>query len=77
MLAGKIRVTIYILQQSDTDYYIMQTTMPSKPTTRVPVPLTDAERKRLKQLATKEIRSESAMARIIYLLGVKQLSEKK
>ncbi|WP_166454762.1 hypothetical protein [Duganella rivi] len=50
--------------------------MQSKPT-RVPIPLSEKERKQLKGMAAKEIRSESAMARIIYLAGLKQLSEKK
>lgn len=54
----------------------MQTSTPAK-TNRVPVPLTDTEKKTLKRLAAKDNRSESGMARIIYLLGVKQLSEQK
>lgn len=77
MLGSKLRVTIYILQQSITAYYIMQTTTSSKSKKRVPVPLTATEEKRLKQLAAQQTRSVSGMARIIYLLGVKQLSEQK
>lgn len=83
MLVSKFTVIIYILQQFVSFHYIMQisnhkaTSEKNPKVQRVPISLSAKEKESLRSLARAEIRSESSMARIIYLLGLKQYSKKK
>jgi hypothetical protein len=76
-------VIIYILQQKFPQSYKMQTSNVSTkrnqdhsgPAPRVPIPLSIKEESELMALAGAEYRSKSAMARIIYLTGLKHYKQ--